>query len=451
MGNTLTDEATWIQIRDVSFQVVLLTQRADQFWALPTISDEVKKTHAPAGSLDATIRNQEPFGFPSITVTFNALEALAAASGSKPTWVAPAALHAIETFRGKHGGYGTPVPRKDGTGHNVVPRHTAMAVVSNLNFSNDVPSTLIAHARPSIEWLLKNQLRLGGWPYDYSNPEPMLGFLSTASAICALCHFLDCEPTQSALTRGARRAIPKSYDALVGTRHSGVWDGDGSTSDSQIDNAAFGLRLLKLADRRGRLSSLVPEHSPSLNQIIGDFSRTMIDGGWPDRVGEKPISPTSSISGLQLVIETASHAGLDSNALLAVERTILASWKSDELPLAMEAWHWECLALLASAKAGPMSSAAQQTYRSRCEKVRRRWMTGKIRKSDLSDFRGNTKLALEFALTEGGALRGNKFVGHAKRILAKIADDIVVQGVLWVLAALLAYVIYLWKHGSFGS
>lgn len=446
MRNSPSDEAIWSQIRDNAFQMVLLTQRADDFWAIPTTRDEAGKTWAPDGALEDAIRKRDRFGHPSITVTFNALTALAAASGSPATWAAPAALRAIETYRGKHGGYGTPVARKDGNEHNAVPRHTAMAIVSNLIFSSEIPSTLNAHLSSPIEWLLKNQLRLGGWPYDRSDPASSLGFLSTASAICALCLYLDREPGQGRLDRSARRAVARGYDALAASRHSGVWDGDGAPPDSQIDNSAFALRLLCLADRAGRLSSLVSERSCPLDQLVAEFSRTLLVGGWPERVGEKVVSPACSISGLQLVLEAGNPAGLDVGQLSAVERTILGSWKSGELPLAMEAWDWECLALLASAKIGPMSSTTLQLCRRRCAQIRGRWLAGKITRSDIRYFRGNVKSALHFALAEGGALPPHILLEYGKKISEKVADDLLVRAIIWILAGLSVYIIYLWSR-----
>jgi hypothetical protein len=442
MTSSTSDEAIWSQIRDNSFQMVLLTQRADDFWAIPTTRDEAGKTWAPDGTLDAALRKRERFGHPSITVTFNALTALAAASGSPAAWAAPTALRAIESYRGKHGGYGTPVARKDGNERNAVPRHTAMAIVTNLIFSREIPSALNAHLRSPIEWLLKNQLRLGGWPYDRSDPASSLGFLSTSSAICALCLYLDREPGQGRLDRSAKRAITKAYDALIAIRHLGVWDGDGSPPDSQIVNSAFALRLLCLADREGRLSSLVSEHSCPLNRLVAEFSRTLLEGGWPDRVGEEVVRPVSSISGLQLVLATGNPAGLNAGQLRAVEQTILRSWKGGELPLAMEAWDWECLALLASAKIGPMSSQTEQLCRRRCSQIRSRWLTDRITRRDIRYFHGNVDLALHFVLSGGDVLPRHVFIKYGRKISRKVVDDLLVRAIIWILAGLSVYALY---------
>jgi hypothetical protein len=426
--------------------MVLLTQRADNFWAIPTTRDEVGKTSAPEGTPDAAIHKEERFGYASITVTFNALAALAAASGSPAAWSTPDALRAIESHRGKHGGYGTPIGRKDGNEHNAVPRHTAMAIVSHLVFSSEIRSALGAHLSSPVEWLLKNQLRQGGWPYDRSDPSSSLGFLTTASAICALCLFLDHESGKGRLSHSAKRAIAKGYDRLIAERHSGVWDGDGSTPDSQIDNAAFALRLLCLADRAGTLSSLTSERSCPVRQLVAEFSRTVAKGGWPERIGARTVSPPASISALQVVLQTGNPGGLEAGKLSAVEQTILSSWKRGELPLAMEAWDWQCLALLASAKAGPMPTAAQQLGRSRCARIRSRWLSGTIRRSDLKHFQGDVRISLEFALTKGGTLPRHGFIEYGKKISSKVADALLVRAVIWLLAALAVFLIYLWSR-----
>src|SRR5688572_9444445 len=128
------DVRTWRQIRDVSFQVVLLTRRECGLWALP-VNIHDRYAYARPGSVHARGREQARFGYPSITVTCNALMALGAAGAPVPSWLVNGVLQQIDEAQHPRGGYGSPKPDKDGALEPVpTPRHTAMAAVTQMLF-----------------------------------------------------------------------------------------------------------------------------------------------------------------------------------------------------------------------------------------------------------------------------------------------------------------------------
>ena len=310
---------TWSEIRDGAFQVVLLTQRSDDFWALPARPGELHDTWAPPGSRDHKVRSAELFGHPSITVSFNALTAIAAASGSAPQWAVPPVLRAIDTFRAYDGGYGTPVRRMNQVEINSVPRHTAMAAVAHLLFSpRGEPADLSAYLEPSIKWLLDSQRSKGGWPYERGG-RPALGYLSTASALCALCLFLDLGYAALPLAKSIRVAVSKGYAELVNQGSRGIWKGDGTPPHSQIVNSTFALRLLHLANRSGTLVGLTAG-SDGLDELVARFAEHKREDGWPEMAGTGAADPVTSLSALHLMLEAGNPAGLGVDLLITFRR-----------------------------------------------------------------------------------------------------------------------------------
>lgn len=431
----------WAQIRATAFQVTLLTRRQDGFWSIPTIAAEVSDTYATPDSREESVRQKDRFGHASITASVNALEALASVLGAVPQGIAASTLAAIEAHRGKHGGYGTPVPRKDQIEVNAVPRHTAMAALAHLRFSRGGRAGALAqHLEPTIKWLLENRLRQGGWPYDWTDPPHAIGFLSTSSSICALSLYLELGDIPKTIASQVRTAVRSGYANLLRHQRNAVWDGDGAPSIYQVLDSAFALRLLRFANRNGTLSSIIQGEAQTPDQLVALYCANAVDCGWPDNLVSRDASPVTSVSALQLVLETNNPSGFSDLFLASVEKAILSAWTDGGLFGRLTAWDWQCLAMLAAIKAGPIAALEAGTLMERCQNIRRRSIRGAIQPRDLRLFDDRTRRVLTFALTGGEGFKGGAL---ARRIrdLPKAAADAVIQNLIWAILAALAGIV----------
>jgi hypothetical protein len=416
-----TSSAKWEEVRDASFQVVLLTQRKDDFWSLPTATVELKDTWAPVGTREHAQRSVS-FGHPSITVSVNALTALEACTGTLPMWVIPRALEAIETYRGPQGAYGTPIPRLGRLEINAVPRHTAMAAVAHLLFSTAAHSSALAsHLEPTVRWLLGSKRKAGGWPYDLSGLSE-LGFMSTASAVCAMALYLKLPGVRASLADRLKAAVNRGFDALVASAQRGLWHGDGSPPASQLRDSALALRLLLFARNLGCLEECCSGAGQVIDQLLREFSSHAILGGWPDRAGDARPSVAGTISSLLLY---AGHESLSGDALIcSAEGLIFREIEEGTLSLHLSAWDWQCLALLAAARARPIPDKRRRTLIDQCEELRRRSTAGRIGARDLVQMLEPARGAVAFALTGGIGIAPSERFPRLRRRGCKIAQVI---------------------------
>lgn len=429
----------WPQIRDESFQVVLLTQRADGFWALPATRAEMANTYAPLLTREHAHRSHDDFGHPSITMSVNALLALEACAGTLPDGVAAAALEAIETHRGPQGAYGTPVPRLDQVEINAVPRHTAMAAVAHLLFSPaGRPEALAKHLEPTVEWLLESRLRNGGWPYDRSVARAGLGFMSTASAICALALYLELPTVSKGLASSLRSAADKGLQALAAAAQRGLWEGDGSPPLAQISDSAFALRVLLIASWRGRLLECGPAATAALDRLVEDFLGHRIASGWPQREGEDRADPTSTIAAL--LVDRMAPAQIGRGATLGeAEATILNAYRDGGLREQLAAWDWQCLARLAADRAGPVAGAERKLRLESAAAIRSRWSQGRLRARDLAILHSPAREAAMFALTAGAGFE--PVTKRLRREGATIAREMAHSVVAWLIFGVAGFVL----------
>jgi hypothetical protein len=311
-----------------------------------------------------------------------------------------------------------------------------MAALAHLRFSRGGHDEALArHLEPTIKWLLENQLIQGGWPYDWTNPPHAIGFLSTASSICSLCLFMDLGQSSKRLQSQIRSAVRKGYDGLLRAQRQAIWNGDGAPDIYQILDSAFALRLLRLADRNGTLSALKTPNQLSTDDLVVAYCANALADGWPDNVAHSHSSAVTSLSALQLVLESGNPAGLAASFLSTVEATILAAWDNGSLSKRLTAWDWQCLAILGSIMAGPLPERSASSILERSERIRRKWLHGTLQSRDIKDLNENAKAVLIFALTSG---EGFKPGALAQRIrdFPKTLVDVVIQNLLW--AALVA-------------
>lgn len=401
---TSANSEAWAPIRDAAFEVIMLTQRGNDLWSLPTISDELGDDWSLPASPESVIRSREAFGHSSITVSFNALTALAAVTNEKHPRSTHATLAAIDTRRGLHGGYGSPSERMHNDTVNAVPRHTAMAAVAHLVFSEAVD--LSVHLQPAIKWLLDAKMKSGGWPYDWSRQPLRLGSQSTASAICALCLYSELSGAPREIVRRSSSAVSKAYAGLLRCERDGVWQGkdDGVPERFEVRDAAFVIRLLRLADRSGTLSRMIADSVETVEILVERLGRRLMPGGWPATLDSTVPDIIATIPILHLMGETGHRAYLDEDCVRSAERSILAGWRNGELAARMTAWDWQCIALLATERAGPMSATGIRKANERLVSVRRAWLSGTLGAGHLARIGVATRECLTFALTEGRGL-----------------------------------------------
>jgi len=439
---TSPDIEAWAHIRDAVFEVVVLTQRGNDLWSLPTIPRELGDDWALPESPESEIRSHEAFGHSSITVSFNALTALAAVTGDKHPRSTNATLAAIETRRGRHGGYGSPSERMYDDTVNAVPRHTAMAAVAQLVFS--AAADLAVHLQPSMKWLLDKQKKSGGWSYDWSRQSLRLGSQSTASAICALCLYAELPGAPREIVRRSSSAVAKAYAGLLRCECDGVWQGkdDGVPERFEVRDAAFVIRLLRLADRSGTLSRMISDDSETIEDLVARLSGRLRQAGWPATRDSTAPDVIASISVLHLMGETGGRASLDDELLHSVEQAILATWRNGELAARMTAWDWQCLALLAAQRAGPMDATAIRNANARLASVRSAWLSRKLRTADLTRLDVTARESLTFAMTEGRGLRkrsARERLAVAAKRLGKLTVEHVWAMIVGLVVLLLSY------------
>ena len=436
----------WSEIRDAALHVVLLTRRSEGFWALPTVDTELGDTYSVAGTPEEKIRNGDKFGSPSITVSYNALCGLTDALGSRSRAIAAQTLAKIEDHRGKHGGYGSLVPRMHQRIVNAVPRHTAMAIIAQLEFgSGDAASAVQRHLEPSIHWLLDNQLKSGGWPYDRTNPQPVLGFISTASSICAIQMFLDkFGPIDRKTNSKARSAIALAVAALTNNQRDGVWNGDndGSPPDKQVRDVAFALRLLLKAN----LNSHNSDASINITSMVERFSAIALEDGWPNAVTSHQKNIAASASGLAVLIDSKNCVGMPPEKVRLIEKGIIDCWGAGEAPPHLAAWDWQCLLFLSNKLSAPLSDSQALMIQRNCERIRTKWLSGKLTDRDVSKLTEKIRDVIVFSLTEGEGFKSDSSRTRAAKTMTwltkKVTERLIVQGVIALLSLFVAVTIF---------
>ena len=389
----------WAALRDAAFQVVLLTRRKEGLWALPTHERDLD-AYAPEDTREYRDREKQDFGHASITVSYHALLALGSATGDWPPLLSGEALEILKGCRSTGGGYGSPGSRQYGVEPNAVPRHTATAMLSQLQFSRQAPDDLAIAIEPAARWLLDNRNPKSGWSYSWEK-RPALGAQSTASSLCALCLFLDLGRARPVMARRIETAVSEAYQALISQREGPVWDGDGVPPHNQVRDSAFALRLLHLADRSGTLARVKPDDAPTPSRLIADYSLAMVSQGWPARLHAGTISFPAAIAALHLIYEARNPADIPESDLAPVLDAILADWRNGGLGYRLTGWDWQCAALLASHRAGPIAPTRARELVGRCARLRERWKRGELESSDLDHFPAEVRPALTFALTGG--------------------------------------------------
>lgn len=410
----------WQQIRDLSYQIVRLTQRQDFFWGLPTTESEIHHTFAPAGSTENVERKKEKFGHPSITVSYRALTALVPALEQGASKITSATLKAILSHRAPEGGYGSPYSRRDDVEINAVPRHTAMGLLSALVFA---PKFGFPIARDkvvqSVIWLLGTRSRKSGWPYDHKSKSPEFGFLSTSSSIAALClyldHFLDCPSDQKAKIEVA---IVEAFAALELKQNNGAWTGDGIPIEYQIRDSAFAIQLMYLADRNGRLSGLIDGGRGKIGSLLQHFVEIALRDGWAATVGENVANPQATVSGLEAISSSDGFVTIEASTLLKFENLILSAWKEGRLSASMTGWDWQCLLTLATSKVGPIKENDVQNIDKKILWAEDLARNAKFFMNDLNQFDTRIRKVVEFVLASGGGV-----LPSPKSFIRKVAAE----------------------------
>jgi hypothetical protein len=446
-GWTVDDEdaAMWRDMRRMAYCVILLTQRRENLWSLP-VSNADLHTYAPPKSHEDSIRLQEEFGQASITVSCNALMALAGVTGSDSPPEAFSTLAEIERHRGPRGGYGSFSPGKDGPKVHSIPRHTASAVITHLLFpSLPWKDDHVSHLGESVRWLLKNREKQGGWAHS-PDQRPAIGFMSTATSLCALALYLDAGHASRSLAKTIRAALASGYKALTNAQNSGTWTGDGAPKEFETLDSAFTLRILKVGDRLGTVTANIPPESPSIRDLVSRFSQNATTDGWsPSRFATRPDTVTS-ISALQVVLDVGNPGAIDDATLCSIEQKILNEWRSEVLLAQLTGWDWQCLANLAAIRAGPMDPSEVHRLGRQCENIRKTWLSGNLTTSDLVPLDRRIRSTVGFALTKGAGLESRwkvRIQRLPKWVLSKVVDNVMSALVALVLALLVALISFL--------
>ena len=397
----------WSQIRDDVYGLALLTQRLDALWAWPTSAFELGLNFAPADNPENEIRSRG-FGHSSITTSFIAMRAISETVNSLPASRFANCLKAISTFRDIAGGYGSPLSQFHTVEINAVPRHTALGIVANLVFYRLSRSYASPEAlKESVAWLLQANLQSGGWAYKPVKRDSKLEFMTTASAVAALCLYLEhCDDPD--LAKRISAEVSKAVKLLTKQQKNGVWDGEHANPKAkltEVRDSAFAIQLLCLANRAGRLDACLDGQSGCIPTLVGNLASKRLSTGWPTSIGLNDPDPAATMWVLQAVADADCWQLLAEDELALIESFILDRFERGSLASATAAFDWYGYLRFASSLAGKLDVASQSTIDERCEQIFAKFKGGVLYRADLRCISARIRSAVDFALGGGAQLK----------------------------------------------
>lgn len=372
-----TENKLWAQLRDAGVSVLLSSQREGGLWSYPSSDFDHSLLYAPDDSEELEARKRETFGHASITVSWVALEALAAAFGRDPP-LPKSPTRALKANRFDSGAYGSLIARAGAPPYvNESAKHTASSIL--LQFSVSESSAESSDLLRSLDWLANptSQVVGGGWPYANNEKGRGLGPMTTAACIAALCqgHKRLGHSMPTDLKSNLVHAVQRGFEAITAGKTDAIWDGfdsEGLPQATRVGDSAFILWLLGLA-LTSDLALFVPEAGKTVDGLRRKLLRDGPDDGWPARESAGTISISATICVLQaLTAFSARHRPAEKQRIQRAEAVVLEllsapdSWKS------LRVWDWAMLTELATARAGPISESSALGLARTLESIRKR-------------------------------------------------------------------------------
>ena len=430
-GSTL--EARWKRIQKAALTVTLLSQRDEdsneRLWYFPASLFEELQTLAPPDSLEAGSKAKPlsqaafgRFGNPSITVSWKALVAIEAVTGSRPVAsreVIPDLVH----FQSPDGAYGSKVPRHPGYTYTIndCARHTAMALLIQMSFGSEQSSTsILGKFERLVRWLVGPAgLEEGGWAFEQSerSQKQGLGPTSTASCIMALSKFVqmcDRENLPHDLYELIRQKVVRSLAALVETSTSGTWDlrNEGLPLETRVAESAYIISCIRHAIRHGALEELEPQSMDILRKLqLGLISVGVpLKHGWPSGIGGLSISPAATVCALHALSDLdIQELPNEARELLgAAEQRMLSDVCRDNGWEFLRGWDWATLAELSIVKIGPMSPFESNKLFKKVSAVKVARSHGHLNRFVLRGLPAESRMPVEYCLTRGQRVAMNE-------------------------------------------
>jgi hypothetical protein len=442
-GCLASEKTRWTSINRASLAVTALSQRNSGLWVLPTSPKELSLTFASPSSAEHEIRSgekldaAESFGSESITVTWLALIALRGTLGRPPSFLVQSALTRLQKIC-KNGAFGSVLPGiKDGLRINESARHTAMALLTRLDFSDESdPDARIRLLAPTADWLIRTRSK-NGWPYEVKNPdidEPQ----TTAACLCALsCFLAEIERSCSAARSDEfgskiRPALLAGFDGLLGLRRGDFWEG--IYPDTEVADNAFIFGLLSVGAKKGRLGHYVPSLTAELSDLRTRLAHRALTNGWPAFFSDIVPSLAATISVLLVMDdflrtnEKRELRDLRERAKSFIANELLGKGETSQL----KTWDWVMLARLAPNYANPLSESERNSVIAQIKTMRENAANGTLTRQVLIGIPKIAHAAIWHSLTRGQRLvdRGfwqaclTQLRGHLTSVVRWVAGTI---------------------------
>jgi len=338
-------ESDWAEIASASAFAVAALQRENGLWAFPANDDDRGLVYAAAKTSEETDRLGADFGFESLTVTWNALEALTSLSAYISPRLLARTIAEVRHCHAPDGGFGSRFVSYQGVRINPATRHTSLALMIQLTFGSPAERQRTT-LKATVEWLLKQQrpeLR-GGWPFDEQTRdtvEPM----STASCIAALAIYLNLTHGMPAVERRAiEGAIKRGFTRLMRDRTIRFWAP--RYDSSHFRDNVFIFDMLDYALAKGNLARLVPKARTAFRALCEELLSHGQASGWPATWKGRSPSLSTTISVLYILKRQKITDPRIESALRFIAKQLVKS----DYPPDLTGWDWIMLGRLASEK-----------------------------------------------------------------------------------------------------
>ena len=281
------DNRAWSRLAEACAFLVPLAQRESGLWAFPTNYPDGRQAYAAPGTKEEKDRLSGPFGFESITITWNALEAINGLFSHKPAHVFEVALADIANCRAGDA-FGSRSTSYQGVHINLSTRHTALAVLSFLFFeSGSSQKREFKYLERTVRWILRQQnKKTFGWGFDKTTretEEPMSMASCLAALSCFITVFDEGHFLKKSLRNQIEKAVRQGFHRLMGIKKSRLWTP--RYKETHIVDNAFVFDMLEMAVERGSFELLVPGAEKRIGSAQERYIKFALHDGWPEKAG----------------------------------------------------------------------------------------------------------------------------------------------------------------------
>jgi hypothetical protein len=338
---------SWSRIATACGFLIPLAQRDTGLWAFPTNYPDARRAYAAPGTKEEKDRLSRPFGFESITITWNALEAIDGLFSHRPVDIFEFALADIASCR-IGDAFGSRSSSYQGIHVNPSTRHTALAVLSFLSFGRGSwRKQEFNSLQRTVRWVLSKQKRTtGGWTFDQEtskDEEPMSMASCIAALSCFVSAFVDGRFLTKELHNKIDRAVKRGFDRLMEmSSPTTLWNP--RYEETHIVDNAFVFDMLNVAVDRGSIGSMIQNAAKRMRDAQQRYIEFALADGWPEKPGGKEPALAATINALFVIEHLIPNSSLVSRATAFVFDQILYNDAGAHL----RGWDWIILGRLAA-------------------------------------------------------------------------------------------------------